>query len=51
MSEQCISCPWCKSVSCMKFPCCGYLCMKCGKSFEEEDMKKEEKDEHDSGRG
>lgn len=31
-------CPYCGSKSTVKFPCCGYLCMKCGKTYESEDV-------------
>lgn len=29
-------CPYCGSTKALKFPCCGYFCMNCGKTFEEE---------------
>jgi tRNA(Ile2) C34 agmatinyltransferase TiaS len=31
------TCPYCGKSNSVKFPCCGYLCMVCGKTFEEED--------------
>lgn len=31
------TCPYCGKNNCVKFPCCGYLCMVCGKTFEDED--------------
>ena len=33
-----LKCPYCSSASSVKFPCCGYLCMRCGKNYEEEDI-------------
>ena len=30
-------CPWCGLYNSVKFPCCGFLCMCCGKTYEEED--------------
>ena len=32
ISEQ--ACPHCYSTKSIKFPCCGYLCLACGKTFE-----------------
>jgi DNA-directed RNA polymerase subunit RPC12/RpoP len=34
-----IRCPYCGNGITVKFPCCGYLCMRCGKTFEEEDIR------------
>jgi len=31
-------CPYCESNINVKFPCCGYLCIKCGRFFDEEDI-------------
>ena len=39
MKDIMMPCPYCDSNVTVKFPCCGYLCMRCGKSFEEEDVK------------
>lgn len=33
-----VKCPWCGQRNSIKFPCCGYLCMHCGKTFDEEDL-------------
>ena len=42
--EQKLSCPHCKSEAVLKFPCCGWLCMKCTRRFEDEDIKKDDKE-------
>jgi hypothetical protein len=35
-------CPWCGLRNSVSFPCCGFLCMACGKVFEEEDIQNKE---------
>ena len=30
-------CPYCGFKRSLLFPCCGYYCLNCGKSFEEEE--------------
>lgn len=32
-------CPYCESRYNVKLPCCGYLCMTCGKTYELDDIK------------
>jgi hypothetical protein len=54
MPEGSAGCPWCGGEKSIKMPCCGHLCMSCGKNYDEEDIKnnsikKEDKDDN-SGR-
>ena len=37
MKDIMMPCPYCDSNVTVKFPCCGYLCMRCGRTFTEED--------------
>lgn len=34
-------CPFCGETKSIKFPCCGFFCLNCGKTFEEDDSKTE----------
>jgi transposase-like protein len=43
LANVAVECPWCDSKNAVKFPCCGYLCMTCGKSYEEEDIKNKQR--------
>jgi DNA-directed RNA polymerase subunit RPC12/RpoP len=36
MSTANNECPYCGATKSLKFPCCGYFCMNCGKTFEDE---------------
>jgi DNA-directed RNA polymerase subunit RPC12/RpoP len=38
MESVSLPCPYCGSSISVRFPCCGYLCMRCGKNYEEEDV-------------
>lgn len=33
-----VICEYCGSDRTVRFPCCGYFCVNCGKGFEEEDI-------------
>jgi ribosomal protein L37AE/L43A len=34
-------CPYCGNICSIRFPCCGWICFKCGQSFLEEDIEEE----------
>jgi len=36
MESNDVQCPFCSFHLTVKFPCCGYMCMKCGNAFEED---------------
>jgi DNA-directed RNA polymerase subunit RPC12/RpoP len=44
MENAAVRCIYCNSQATVKFPCCGYLCMKCGKSFDEIDIENKDKE-------
>jgi len=45
MDAKDIKCPYCDNeTNLVKFPCCGWVCMKCGKTFDEQDIEEMKND-------
>jgi DNA-directed RNA polymerase subunit RPC12/RpoP len=40
MEAKDTDCPYCGSTVHVKFPCCGHLCLRCGKTYDEQDIDK-----------